>query len=59
MAKKNEKSSERNQKLQKIVGLLKFILSLDDQEITKTTIESIIELLEEEINKNWVKSWYQ
>jgi len=52
MAKKNEKSSERNQKLQKIVGLLKFILSLDDQEITKSTIESIIELLEEEINKN-------
>jgi hypothetical protein len=49
--KKNDKPSERNQKLQKILGLLKFVLSLDDEEITKSTIESIIELLEEEINK--------
>lgn len=52
MTKKVNKQSERKQKLQKIVGLLKFILTLDDQEITKSTIESIIELLEEEINKN-------
>jgi len=52
MTKKVNKQSEQKQKLQKIVGLLKFILSLDDQEITKSTIESIIELLEEEINKN-------
>jgi hypothetical protein len=51
MAKKASKQSERNQKLQKVVGLLKFILSLDDPEITKSTIESVIELLEEEINK--------
>lgn len=51
MAKKPAVISERNQKLQKIVGLLKFVLSLDDEEITKSTIESIIELLEEEINK--------
>jgi hypothetical protein len=50
MAKKIDKPSERKQKLQKIVGLLKFVLSLDDEEITKSTIESIIELLEEEVN---------
>lgn len=40
----------RNQKIQKIVDLLKFILTLDDEEIVRSTIESVIELLEEEIN---------
>jgi Trp operon repressor len=38
-------------KLQQITDLLKFILTLDDQEVVKNTIEAIIELLEEEINK--------
>ncbi len=51
MTKKKLKPNPRVQKLQKIVGLLKFILSIDDEEITKSTIESVIELLEEEINK--------
>ena len=40
-----------NEKLCQIVALLKFILTLDDEEIQTTAIESIIELLEEEINK--------
>jgi hypothetical protein len=51
MAKRNKSSDETKQKLQQAVGLLKFIVSLDDEEITKSTIESVIELLEEEINK--------
>lgn len=38
-------------KLQRIIKLLKFINTIDDPEIVKSTIESIIELLEEEINK--------
>ena len=39
----------KQQKLQQIVDLLKFVLSLDDEEIIKSTVESVIELLEEEI----------
>ena len=38
-------------KLKKVVELLKFAQSLDDEEIMKSTIESIIEMLQEEINK--------
>lgn len=33
--------------LQKIIDLLKFALSLDDAEIIKSTVESVIESLEE------------
>lgn len=47
---KNSKNNQK-QKLQQIVDLLKFVLPLDDKEIINSTIESIIELLEEEINK--------
>lgn len=46
MPKKNKKD-----KLKHIVELLRFALSVDDDEIMKSTIESVIELLEEEINK--------
>lgn len=46
MPKKSKKD-----KLKHIVELLKFALSVDDEEITKSTIESVIELLEEEISK--------
>jgi hypothetical protein len=38
-------------KLQRIIELLRFVITLDDPEIVKSTIESVIELLEEEINK--------
>ena len=38
-------------KLQQALGLLKFILTLDDEEITKSTIEAVIEILQEEINQ--------
>lgn len=37
--------------LQQIVDLLKFIRTLDDEEIVESTIDSVIELLEEEIGK--------
>lgn len=50
MSKKNDKEN-RNIKLQQVVELLKFVLTLDDEEIVKSTIESVIELLEEEISK--------
>lgn len=41
----------KNQKIQQIIDLLKFVLTLDDEEILRSTIESVIELLEEEITK--------
>ncbi|HKQ22232.1 MAG TPA: hypothetical protein VJS91_09345 [Nitrososphaeraceae archaeon] len=46
----NEKENQKH-KFQRIVELLKFVLTLDDEEIIKSSIESVIELLEEEINK--------
>lgn len=51
MAKKSKSGSVGKQKLIQVVELLKFVLTLDDEEIVKSTIESIIELLEEEIDK--------
>ena len=42
---------DNKQKLEHIVELLKFALSLDDEEIMKSTVESVIEILEEEIGK--------
>ena len=50
MSKKSDKEN-RNQKLRQITELLKFVLTLDDDEIVKSTIESVIESLEEEISK--------
>lgn len=38
-------------KLEQVIELLKFALSLDDEEIVKSTVESVIEILEEEIAK--------
>jgi hypothetical protein len=51
MPKKTKLSDETKQALQKATGLLTYILSLDDEEITKSTIESVIELLEELIDQ--------
>jgi hypothetical protein len=48
---KSSKNNNRNQKLQQIIDLLKFVLSTNDEEIIKSSIESIIEQLEEEITK--------
>lgn len=44
-------NDERKQKLIQVIELLKFVLTLDDEEIVKSTVESVIELLEEEISK--------
>lgn len=51
MPKKSKSNPGGKQKLQQVVELLKFVLTLDDEEIVKSTIESVIELLEEEIGK--------
>jgi hypothetical protein len=40
--------SSKNDKLKKAISLLRFILTVDDEEVIKSTIESIIEMLEEE-----------
>lgn len=50
MTNKTDKGN-KNQTLTQVVGLLKFVLTLDDEEVVKSTIESVIELLEEENNK--------
>jgi hypothetical protein len=51
MPRKPKKTDDTKQKLEQAVSLLKFVLSADDGEIIKYTIESVIELLEEEISK--------
>jgi hypothetical protein len=47
----NKNDDGDKHKLEQVVELLKFALTLDDEEIMKSTIESVIETLEEEINK--------
>jgi len=44
---KMDNQSVKVQKIQQIIKLLKFILTIDDLEIMKSTIESIIEMLSE------------
>ena len=51
MSKKTKHPDDTKRKLQQALELLKFVLTLDDEEITKSTIESVIEILFEEINK--------
>jgi hypothetical protein len=51
MAAENKKNT-RKYRLQQIVDLLKFVLTLEDEEIVKSSVESVIELLEEEIARN-------
>lgn len=51
MSKKSKDKDSKNEKLKRAVQLLKFILTFDDEEIRKSTIEAIIELLEDEIDK--------
>ena len=47
----NKKGGDNKHKLEQVVELLKFALTLDDEEIMKSTVESVIEILEEEISK--------
>lgn len=51
MTKESDKRGIDKYKLEQIVELLKFALSLEDHEIIKSTVESVIEILEEEIGK--------
>ena len=51
MTTKSKGNDGNKQKLHQIVALLKFVQTLDDEEIIRATIESVIELLEEEIGK--------
>jgi len=41
------KGPNKNEKIKKIVKILKFLLTIDDMEVIKSSIESIIEQLEE------------
>lgn len=47
----NKNNEDDNHKLKQVIELLKFALSLEDEEIIKSTVESVIEILEEEIAK--------
>lgn len=51
MTKENDKKGNDRYKLQQIIELLKFALSLEDHEIIRSTVEQIVELLEEEVGK--------
>lgn len=46
-----KKKSAPKYNLKKVIELLKFALTLDDDELLKSTVESVIESLEEEMNK--------
>jgi hypothetical protein len=48
---KNDNKRSKNDKTKQVIELLKFALSLDDEEVMKSTVESVIEILEEEISK--------
>lgn len=37
----------KQEKLQQIIDLLKFVLTIDDEEIMRSTIQSVIEVLED------------
>ncbi len=41
------KHGGKNPKIKQIIEILKFILTVEDEEITKSSLESVIEMLEE------------
>jgi hypothetical protein len=41
---------DRNQVLKKAIELLRFSLTTDDEEMIRSTVESVVEMLEEEID---------
>lgn len=47
VSRKYKKNKQLN--IKQIVEILKFVLTLDDEEIIKSSIETIVEMLEEEI----------
>lgn len=48
---RNMSNDKDNHQLKQVIELLIFALSLDDNEIIRSTVESVIEILQEEINK--------
>lgn len=40
---------DKNTKIKKVIKILNFILTLDDEEVIKSSIESVVEMLEEEV----------
>lgn len=42
---------DKNSKLEKVIRILKFLLTIDDLELLKSSIESVIDELEEEIDQ--------
>ena len=51
MPKKIKLPEDVKTKLKQARDLLRFVLSLDDEEIIRSTIESVADLLDEEISK--------
>ena len=45
------KKVDKNHQLKKVLELLKLTLSMEDEELLRSSIESVIETLEELINK--------
>ena len=43
---------DKNIKIKNIIAILKFVLTLDDREIIISSIETIVEMLEEEISQH-------
>lgn len=41
---------DRNAKIRQIIELLKFVLTVDDKEIIESSIEAVVEMLQEEID---------
>lgn len=50
MSRKSKKINNDKLKILKVIELLKFASSFNDDEILKSTVESVIEILEEQIN---------
>lgn len=45
------KKSDKNAKFKKMISIIKFLNSIDDLDVIKSSLEAIIEMLEEEITK--------
>jgi hypothetical protein len=45
-------SDEKNQRLRKIINVLQFLLTIEDLEIIHSSLEGVVESLEEEIESS-------
>lgn len=44
--------TSKDENIKKALKLLKFLLTIDDVEVIKSSLEAIVEMLEEEINRS-------